>query len=106
MAIVPDEQLYAYAERVKGTVVLITGIHSSSSELSVGSTKFTNRCCEWNWQRDSPPICKIWVSPALQCTKEDSDMEESINHSAKVVIGDRDTISGERTVADIVKAGG
>jgi len=58
---------------------------------------------KWDRERNSDAIREIWVSPQGPYPPT---CPYSLQHSAKVVIGDLDTAAAARTADSIIKIGG
>lgn len=67
---IPDDELFAFAQRVKGKVVVITGASDLVANRASGDrlTKIHHPCrrCERHWERGRTDFCKTWVGDSLR----------------------------------------
>ena len=56
---ITDDQLFIYAKRAKGKVVVITGTSPNLGNPQADNT--SPRRGEWHWERNRVDICETWV---------------------------------------------
>jgi hypothetical protein len=107
MTTITDEQLYSHAERVRGTVVVITGDFYQLSMYGSGTGLISFTQLRWGqrvWQTNCFAFWTVRVCSYFIMSLEVDRIYTPT--SAKVVIGDLDVSAAEEVITEIVKAGG
>lgn len=60
--VISDDELFAYAERAKGKVVVLTGASRGPGWVLERALRTPRRRCEWYWKGSGFDLREVWVS--------------------------------------------